>query len=167
MTTSPHRSGGESDGNGDKRPRHFDTKTKTICWTKADIVPGRHPERWRKDAAGNVVCKRFFNCLGCLCYEYDHIIPFSKGGESTAENCQILQSRVNRLKSDKYQIDSDKLKGYSCDINFTDRELDIIEMAVYGDVIRPGNQCRCRTVDEMLGKFKAKAKDNTDACKLP
>ncbi|KAI5446244.1 hypothetical protein KIW84_014184 [Lathyrus oleraceus] len=40
-------------------------------------------------------------------------------GESTADNCQILQSRVNRLKSDKYQIDSDKLKGYSCDINFT------------------------------------------------
>jgi hypothetical protein len=39
-------------------------------------------------------------------------------------------------------------------------------MAVYGDVIRPGNQCRCRrTVDEMLGKFKAK--DNTNACKLP
>ncbi|XP_050890567.1 uncharacterized protein LOC127095971 [Lathyrus oleraceus] len=84
-------------------------------------------------------------------------------GESTADNCQILQSRVNRLKSDKYQIDSDKLKGYSCDINFTDKELDIIDMAVYGDVIRPGNQCRCRTVDEMLGKFKAKAKDNTDA----
>lgn len=38
-------------------------------------------------------------------------------------------------------------------------------MAVYGDVIRPGNQCRCRTVDEMLGKFKSK--DKTDACKLP
>lgn len=41
------------------------------------------------------------------------------GGESTADNCQILQSRVNRFKSDKYQIDSDKLRGYSCDINFT------------------------------------------------
>jgi len=41
------------------------------------------------------------------------------GGESTADNCQILQSRVNRLKSDKSQIDSDKLRGYSCDINFT------------------------------------------------
>ncbi|XP_050901609.1 sulfite exporter TauE/SafE family protein 3-like [Lathyrus oleraceus] len=79
-------------------------------------------------------------------------------GESTADNCQILQSRVNRLKSDKYQIDSDKLKGYSCDINFTDKELDIIDMAVYGDVIRPGNQCRCRTVDEMLGKFKCISK---------
>lgn len=41
------------------------------------------------------------------------------GGESTANNCQILQSRVNRFKSDKYQIDSDQLKGYSCDVNFT------------------------------------------------
>ncbi|CAJ2664610.1 unnamed protein product [Trifolium pratense] len=160
MTSSPHRSGGEGDANADKRPRFFDTKTKNICWAKADTVAGRHPERWRKDAAGNIVCKRFFNCLGCLCYEYDHIIPYSK-----ADNCQILQSRVNRLKSNKDQIDSDKLRGYSCDINFTEKELDIIEMAVYGDVIRPGNQCRCRTIDEMLGKYKAK--DNTNACKLP
>jgi hypothetical protein len=79
MTSSPHLSGGEGDANADKTPRFFDTKTKNICWTKADTVPGRHPERWRKDAAGNIVCKRFFNCLGCLCYEYDHIIPFSKG----------------------------------------------------------------------------------------
>lgn len=48
---------------------------------------------------------------------------------------------------------------------FADRELDIIEMAVYGDVIRPGNECRCRTVAEMLGKLKSK--DRTAACKLP
>jgi hypothetical protein len=41
------------------------------------------------------------------------------GGESTADNCQILQSRVNRLKSNKDHIDSDKLRGYSCDVNFT------------------------------------------------
>jgi len=38
-------------------------------------------------------------------------------------------------------------------------------MAVYGDVMRPGNQCRCRTIAEKLGKFKAK--DDKDACKLP
>ncbi len=38
-------------------------------------------------------------------------------------------------------------------------------MAVYGDVIRPGNQCRCRTVAEMLGQFKSK--DRMAACKLP
>ena len=41
------------------------------------------------------------------------------GGESIAENCQILQTRVNRLKSDKDGVDATQLKGYSCDIKFT------------------------------------------------
>ncbi|XP_047309192.1 uncharacterized protein LOC124912591, partial [Impatiens glandulifera] len=164
----------ETDGGGagagkDDRPRFFDLKAKAKCWSNAEIVSGRHPERWRKDAAGNIVCKRFCNCQGCLCFEYDHIIPYSKGGESVAENCQILQTRVNRLKSNKEIIDSSQLQDYSCDIKFTDKELDIIEMAVYGDVIRPGNQCRCRTVAEMLGKFKPKDKavSAAAACKLP
>uniref|UniRef100_A0A3N7GNM5 HNH domain-containing protein n=1 Tax=Populus trichocarpa TaxID=3694 RepID=A0A3N7GNM5_POPTR len=126
--SSPQRyRGGNSNGGGggeDQRPRFFDKMVKKMCWQNAEIVPGRHPERWRKDAAGNIVCKRFCNCHGCLCYEYDHILPFSK-----------------------------------------DKELDIIEMAVYGDVIRPGNQCRCRTIAEMLGQLKSK--DRVAACKLP
>ncbi|GMH21554.1 hypothetical protein Nepgr_023396 [Nepenthes gracilis] len=148
----------------EERPRFFDKNAKKICWAKADTVPGRHPERWRKDAAGNVVCKRFCNCSGCLCFEYDHIVPFSKGGESTADNCQILQTRVNRYKSDK-EVDPSILRGYSCDLKFNDKELDIIEMAVFGDVIRNGNQCRCRSVAEMLGRFSSK--DTMAACKLP
>ncbi|KAH8493194.1 hypothetical protein H0E87_022444 [Populus deltoides] len=127
-SSSPQRyRGGNSNGGGggeDQRPRFFDKMVKKLCWQNAEIVPGRHPERWRKDAAGNIVCKRFCNCHGCLCYEYDHILPFSK-----------------------------------------DKELDIIEMAVYGDVIRPGNQCRCRTIAEMLGQLKSK--DRVAACKLP
>ncbi|CAN1312422.1 hypothetical protein LINPERPRIM_LOCUS28627 [Linum perenne] len=127
MSSSPPppqspRGGGSSTTN--HHPRFFDQKIKNLCWAKADPVPGRHPERWRKDAAGNIVCRRFCNCQGCLCFEYDHIVPFSK-----------------------------------------DKDLDIIEMAVYGDVIRPGNQCRCRSVAEMLGQFKSK--DQTPACKLP
>ncbi|KAJ8772987.1 hypothetical protein K2173_028164 [Erythroxylum novogranatense] len=152
---SPRRArGGISDG-GEERLRFFDRLVKNMCWAKAEIVPGRHPERWRKDSAGNIVCKRFCNCQGCLCFEYDHIVPFSKGGESTVENCQILQTRVNRYKSNRDEVDKTLLKGYSCDVNFTDRELDVIEMAVYGDVIRPGKACRCRSVAEMLGNFKA------------
>lgn len=84
-SSSPHRSRGGGDNGtsskskGEDRPRFFDSKAKSNCWAKADVVPGRHPERWRKDAAGNVVCKRFCNCQGCLCFEYDHIVPFSKG----------------------------------------------------------------------------------------
>ncbi|KAH7652424.1 HNH nuclease domain-containing protein, partial [Dioscorea alata] len=157
------RKGGEQEEK--ERPRFFDAKAKAFCWQRADVVPGRHPERWRKDSAGNVLCKRFWNCHGCLCYEYDHIIPYSKGGESTAENCQILQTKVNRYKADKEWVDRKELEGFSCDIKFTDKELDIIEMAVYGDVIRPGNQCRCRTIAEMLGQVKAKSP--LAACELP
>lgn len=41
------------------------------------------------------------------------------GGESIAENCQILQTRVNRLKANKDEIDISQLKSYSCDIKFT------------------------------------------------
>ncbi|XP_043704220.1 uncharacterized protein LOC122654275 [Telopea speciosissima] len=165
MSAVPKHSHSDSSNNKEERPRFFGTKTKNLCWEKADIVPGRHPERWRKDAAGNTVCRRFCNCYGCLCFEFDHIIPYSKGGESTAENCQILQSRVNRFKSDKDQVEKTDMQGFSCDLKFTDKELDIIEMAVYGDVIRPGNQCRCRTMAEMLGQFKPK--DHMAACKLP
>ncbi|CAL1381532.1 unnamed protein product [Linum trigynum] len=166
-SSSPPKSPRGVGGNNHRHsnPRFFDAKAKSHCWGNAETVPGRHPERWRKDAAGNIVCRRFCNCQGCLCFEYDHIVPFSKGGESVPDNCQILQTRVNRYKSDKQEIDKTLLRGYSCDIKFTDKELDIIEMAVYGDVIRPGNECRCRSVAEMLGQFKSK--DQTPACKLP
>ncbi|KAI7748961.1 LOW QUALITY PROTEIN: hypothetical protein M8C21_011092, partial [Ambrosia artemisiifolia] len=58
------------------------------------------------------------------------------------------------FKSDKDLVDKTLLRGYSCDINFTDKELDVIEMAVYGDVTRPGNQCRCRSVAEVFGNHK-------------
>ncbi|KAK1317234.1 hypothetical protein QJS10_CPA05g01820 [Acorus calamus] len=162
---SPSRPSKREGGEEKERPRFFDAKAKVHCWQKAATVPGRHPERWRFDAAGNIVCKRLCNCNGCLCFEYDHIVPFSKGGESTAENCQILQTRVNRFKSDKEGVDQSELKGFSCDIKFTDKALDLIEMAVYGDVIRPGNQCHCRTKAEQLGLVKSKKA--MSACELP
>uniref|UniRef100_A0A804U6W4 HNH nuclease domain-containing protein n=1 Tax=Zea mays TaxID=4577 RepID=A0A804U6W4_MAIZE len=127
--SSPRR---ENDGEGSggrspapatwkERPRSFDEKTRTACWRKAAVLSGRHPERWRQDAVGNVVCRRFWGCHGCLCYEYDHIVPFSKGGESTVENCQILQTRVNRSKSDKAWVAQAEMQGFSCDIMFTDK----------------------------------------------
>lgn len=71
--------GGAGAGTQSKKHRIFDDKMRNQCWQKADVVPGRHPERWRKDVAGNVVCRRLTRCEGCLCYEYDHIRPFSKG----------------------------------------------------------------------------------------
>ena len=41
--------------------------------------------------------------------EYDHIIPFSKGGLTTLSNGQALCKKCNRAKSDKYPY---KIKVY-------------------------------------------------------
>jgi hypothetical protein len=156
---------GDASGSHSKKNRIFDDKMRNQCWQKADVVPGRHPERWRKDVAGNIVCRRLTRCEGCLCYEYDHIRPFSKGlccpclrltccnrlqfvvmaklgvimvnflnarvlktfsslwmcvgGKTEVSNCQILQSRVNRLKSNRSDLASVDLKQFSCDLKFT------------------------------------------------
>lgn len=148
----------------EERPRFFDSKAKRICWDSAKKIPGRDPERWRIDAAGNIVCKRLHTCNGCLCFEYDHIVPFSKGGESVAENCQILQTRVNRLKSDKTDTGLNLLESYSCDIKFSDEQLDVIEMAVYGSVIRPGRECIVGNVSSLVGKYSSR--NHTIRCNL-
>ncbi|KAI5054723.1 hypothetical protein GOP47_0029868 [Adiantum capillus-veneris] len=150
-----------------RRQRLFERQVARQCWEKADVVPGRHPDRWRKDYAGNVVCRKLRGCDGCLCFQFDHIFPFTKGGETDVKNCQILQSRVNQYKGDKEHVGKEELEQSSCNLKFTDKELDVIEMAVYGDVIRPGLQCKCKSIGEALGiAVKAKGPVIT-SCKLP
>jgi len=48
---------------------------------------GRDPSRWRLDAVGNPVARALTSCMSPLCHEYDHIIPFSKGGKTEVSNC--------------------------------------------------------------------------------
>lgn len=59
-------------------PRSFPYAVKQQCWEKAEQVPGRDPERWRRDALGNLVFRKLVGCPGCLCHDYDHIVPYSK-----------------------------------------------------------------------------------------
>lgn len=52
-------------------------------------------EVWRRDQGRCVMCGSKENL------EFDHIIPFSKGGATTARNLQLLCQNCNRHKSDK------------------------------------------------------------------
>lgn len=82
-------------------------------------------------------------------------------------NCQILQTRVNRMKSDKENMGEEHMRYHSCNLRVTDTEMDLVEIAVYGNVIRPGLQCRVKTVAETMGIVPAKFKDFQPACELP
>jgi 5-methylcytosine-specific restriction endonuclease McrA len=76
-------------------------------------VQGRDPDRWRYDAANNLVIKSLRGCAGPFCHEYDHILPYSKGGHTTIRNCQVLQTHVNRYKSNKIELSIEEMKKHS------------------------------------------------------
>ncbi len=96
----------------------------------------RDPDRWRLDAVGNPVLYLLRGCHGTLCHEYDHIVPFSKGGKTIISNCQILQTSVNRYKSNKVEITMEELRKGSKPHRLSMRDMDQIEYAVYGEVHR-------------------------------
>lgn len=50
--------------------------------------------------------------------------------------------------------DHDRLVGYSCARKWTDAELDMIEIAIYGGVEREGLKCRAKSNLELFAAFK-------------
>ncbi|XP_073144380.1 uncharacterized protein [Henckelia pumila] len=115
-------------------PRIFPYSVKQQCWEKAEKIKGRDPDRWRRDPLGNVLFRKLVGCPGCLCHDYDHIIPYSKGGESTIENCQVLQATVNRSKGNRTELSKTELIQKSAYCRVSGRDMDLVELAAYGNV---------------------------------
>jgi len=63
--------------------------------------------------------KALRGCSGQFCHEYDHIMPYSKGGHTTIRNCQVLQSHVNKMKSNRTDLTEKELREYSFRRNYT------------------------------------------------
>ncbi|ESQ45827.1 hypothetical protein EUTSA_v10010677mg [Eutrema salsugineum] len=125
-------------------PRSFPYSVKQQCWEKAEKIKGRDPERWRRDHLGNIVFRKLVGCPGCLCHDYDHIVPYSKGGKSTLENCQVLQAKVNRSKGNKTDISRAELIQRSSYCRVAGRDMDLIELTAYGNVQRAAESSGCR-----------------------
>ncbi|GMY15612.1 HNH endonuclease [Fagus crenata] len=125
-------------------PRSFPYSVKQQCWDKADKVRGRDPDRWRRDPLGNLVFRKLVGCPGCLCHDYDHILPYSKGGQSTLENCQVLQAHVNRAKGNRTGMSKADLIQKSSYCRVSGRDMDLFELSAYGNVRRGQDSGGCR-----------------------
>lgn len=99
-------------------------------------ISNRDPERWRYDAAGNIVLKALKDCKGILCYKYTPIIPFSKGGEISLDNCHVLQSNSAPSSQNNLLESASLLQAASHKLKLSEIEMDFIEEAVYGNVSR-------------------------------
>ncbi|CAN1152007.1 hypothetical protein LINPERHAP2_LOCUS18468 [Linum perenne] len=134
-------------------PRSFPNSVKLQCWEKAEKVKGRDPARWRRDPLGNIVFRKLVGCPGCLCHDYDHIVPYSKGGKSTLENCQVLQVTANRSKGNRTELSRAELISRSnyCRVSefflivqFAGRDMDLVESLSYGNVQHSKDSGGCR-----------------------
>uniref|UniRef100_A0A2P2MQY9 HNH nuclease domain-containing protein n=1 Tax=Rhizophora mucronata TaxID=61149 RepID=A0A2P2MQY9_RHIMU len=130
--------------NSNTEPRSFSYSVKQQCWDKAEKVKGRDPHRWRRDPLGNIVFRKLLGCPGCLCHDYDHIVPYSKGGKSTLENCQVLQAKVNRSKGNQTELSRADLVQKSTYCRVSGRDMDLIELSAYGNVRHAQDSEGCR-----------------------
>ncbi|XP_004508726.1 uncharacterized protein [Cicer arietinum] len=130
--------------NPNPNPRSFPHSVKQKCWEKAEKVKGRDPDRWRRDPLGNLMFRKLVGCPGCLCHDYDHILPYSKGGKSTLENCQVLQATVNRSKGNRTDISKADLIQKSSYCRVSDRDMDLLELSAFGNVRRGPDTGGCR-----------------------
>ncbi|XP_068643380.1 uncharacterized protein [Aristolochia californica] len=133
-----------SPDHGSSNPRSFPYSVKQQCWEKAEKIKGRDSDRWRRDALGNVIFRKLVGCPGCLCHDYDHIVPYSKGGKSTLENCQVLQATVNRSKGNRTEISKADLIQKSAYCRVSGRDMDLLELSAYGNVHHGQDTGGCR-----------------------
>lgn len=82
--------------------------TGALIWAGTRIRPGPVPQRTSRSFPQSVKVAVAARDGGCCrtCgsrkdIQFDHIVPWSRGGQSTLENCQLLCGRHNRAKSDR------------------------------------------------------------------
>ena len=77
-------------------------RQKRQAWNNAEPIPGKNPNKWRRDSAGNQIYKPAYGSNGNQSWEVDHRKPLSKGGTNSPRNLQAMQTAANRRKGNKY-----------------------------------------------------------------
>jgi hypothetical protein len=82
--------------------RNFTKSEKEYAWEKADTIPGRNPDYYRADKAGNVVSKPQYGKDSDMGYNIDHSKPLAENGTYHKNNIQVLQTSQNKSKGSDY-----------------------------------------------------------------
>lgn len=71
-------------------------------WEKGQVIPGKNPDVYRKDACGNTIFRHSYGKESDMGWEIDHKHPIAQGGTDNLRNLQPLQSAENSRKGKKY-----------------------------------------------------------------
>jgi len=82
--------------------RKFDPERVEQVWQQGRKIPGKDPDLYRRDAAGNVLYKPSYGKDSEKGWEVDHKRPVDKDGTDNLRNLQPLQTDENREKSNRY-----------------------------------------------------------------
>ena len=77
-----------------------DSDKKDAVWDKADEIPGKAPDEYRRDPYGNIMYYPSYGKNSPMGWEIDHITPRAQGGSDATRNLQALNTKVNREKGD-------------------------------------------------------------------
>lgn len=133
-----------------KDENNFDKHTQNETWSKLPVVRGRDPKRFRFDHFGNLLCRRH-NCGNFVTsFNFDHIVPQIEGELSVTSNCQPIH-----YKSGKLDVCPVELKSKCFSLTFSSMDIDVIEIATYGNITKNGNVvCKLYT-NEQVARFLA------------
>jgi 5-methylcytosine-specific restriction endonuclease McrA len=92
----PRRRGTNREG------QRFDDERVQEVWEHGKKIPGKDPNLYRKDAAGNVIYRPSYGKDSEMGWEVDHKKPVDKGGTDNLRNLQPLQSGENKEKGKQY-----------------------------------------------------------------